>query len=156
MCSAAALDETSSTLPYVDDTETFVEASNAGDCSHDHEDRPFSINIGWDENVAIEIVSDSEDEDSQECGVLLTNNFIRYSCPEDRAPAPYAESDNEDIGISEVVTNEDIGISEVVNSHQAEGSEASGSLRTDVEMTNPTLHEQCTSASSLATTVSDH
>ena len=102
MCSAAALDDTSSTLPYIDDTEPCIEALHAPAPAsrYEDDDRGLSINIGWDENVAIEINSDGEDEDINECGVLLSNNFIRYACAEDCEPAPYAQSDDDDVSVT--------------------------------------------------------
>ena len=75
MCSATALDATSSTLPYVDETETCIEAFHTTDSRHGPDDRGLSINIGWDENVAIDVYSDGEDQDIQECGELRSNHF---------------------------------------------------------------------------------
>ena len=51
VCSAAALDETSYTIPYVNETETCVEALRAPDSRYKDDNRGLSINIGWDENV---------------------------------------------------------------------------------------------------------
>ena len=95
MCSATDLDETSSTLPYVNETETCVEAFHTTDTHHGPDDRGLTINIGWDENVAIEVYSDGENEDIQECGELRSNHFICYACAEDRGPAPFAQSDDD-------------------------------------------------------------
>ena len=95
MCSATALDETSSTLPYVDETETYSEAFRTTDSRHGPDDRGLTINIGWDENVAIEVYSDGENEDIQEYGELKSNHFIRYACAEDREPAPFAQRDDD-------------------------------------------------------------
>ena len=99
MCSATALDETSSTLPYVDETETSVEAFHTTESRHWPDDRGLSINIGWDEIAAIEVCSDGEDEHIQECGEFRSNHYIRYACAEDREPAPFAESDDDDVSV---------------------------------------------------------